>query len=229
MNELIDIYLAPRNVFNKLKEKPKWITPFIIVLIIFMIASAITVSMTKDTLMAKQEETLRTRGLPDTQIAQAMKFFQGPLPIIFGAIGAALAYVIIMIVFALILNLFIPVFGGNALYKNVFSVVCFSSMIMIPASILKIILIAITKSPYVATSLALFVPNLVKTSFSYQLLNSFDFFVIWEMILVAIGISITNEIKQKNAYILVFLIWFASILIGIGLGSVASLKVTPSS
>jgi len=220
MSQLVDIYLAPRNVFTKLKEKPKWLTPFVIVLIIFAITSAITVSMTRDTLMAKQEETLRTRGLPDAQIEQAMKFFQGPLPIIFGAIGAAIAYVIIMIVFALILNLFIPVFGGSALYKSVFSVICFSSMIMVPASIFKVILIAVTKSPYVSTSFALFVPNLAKTSFLYQFTAALDFFMIWELILVSLGISITNELEQKRSYILVFALWLISIFIGIGLGGI---------
>ena len=220
MSKWLDIFMSPRNVFTSLKEKPKWLTPFVIVLIIFAITSAITVSMTRDTLMAKQEETLRTRGLPDAQIEQAMKFFQGPLPIIFGAIGAAIAYVIIMIVFALILNLFIPVFGGSALYKSVFSVICFSSMIMVPASIFKVILIAVTKSPYVSTSFALFVPNLAKTSFLYQFTAALDFFMIWELILVSLGISITNELEQKRSYILVFALWLISIFIGIGLGGI---------
>ena len=35
---------------------------------------------------------------------------------------------------------------------------------------------------------------------------------------MALGISITNEIERKNAYILVFIIWIASIFVGIALG-----------
>jgi hypothetical protein len=68
----------------------------------------------------------------------------------------------------------------------------------------------------VTTSLALLVPNLAKESFTYQLLSGFDLFIIWQMVLVAMGINITNNVPKKNAYILIFVIWFVSIFIGIG-------------
>jgi uncharacterized membrane protein YkgB len=72
----------------------------------------------------------------------------------------------------------------------------------------------------VTTSLALLAPNLAKNSFGYQLLAGFDFFIIWEMILVAMGISITNNITRKNAYILIGVIWVISIFIQAGFGSI---------
>jgi hypothetical protein len=116
--------------------------------------------------------------------------------------------------------LFIPVFGGKGAFKLVFSVVCFSALVTIPGAILKLILMAITKSPFVTTSLALFAQALEKTTFGYRVLASFDFFIIWEMILVALGIHITNEIEQKNAYILVFILFLASVFIGSALGMI---------
>lgn len=216
----MDIYMAPKKVFTRLKEKAQWVKPFIIVLVVIAIVAALALNITRATLAVQQREALEQRGLSEEQIEQAMNLFNGPLAMIAAAISAAIFTTIILLLFALIINLFIPLFGGKSLYKTVFSVVCFSALIKVPAAILKLILIAITKSPYVTTSLALLTPNLVKNSFGYQLLAGFDFFIIWEMILVAIGISITNELKQKNAYLLVFIIWIASVFIGIGLGSV---------
>jgi hypothetical protein len=218
MNKLLNIYTAPSKVFTSLKEKPEWITPFIIVLVVIAIIAALTVGITKATIMANQEELLRERGMSEEQIEQTMKLTAGPIPMISSAIAAAIFIALALLIFTVVLNLFIPMFGGKGAFKNVFSVVCFSSLIKVPGAILKLILIAITKSPYVATSLALFVPNLAKNSFGYLFLNGIDFFVLWEMILVAIGISITNDIKKNNAYILVFIIWLISIFIGIGLG-----------
>jgi hypothetical protein len=222
MQAIMDIYMAPRKIFTKLKEKAQWVTPLVIVLVVIALVAAFALNITRETLAVQQRETLEQRELSEEQIEQAMKLSQGPLALVGAAIGAAIFTTIILLLFALIINLFIPLFGGKSLYKTVFSVVCFSALIKVPAAILKLILIAITKSPFVTTSLALLAPNLVKNSFGYQLLAGFDFFIIWEMILVAIGISITNELKQKNAYILVFIIWIASVFIGVGLAGLSS-------
>lgn len=217
MNRLLGIFSAPTRLFSDIKEKPEWITPFVIVLVVIALAASATVILTKDTMMIKQEELLRERGVSEEQIEQTKKFMQGPLPAVFGGISGGIFMGIILLLFTVVLNLFIPVFGGTSGFKYVLTVVSFSALIKVPSAVLKIILIAITKSPFVTTSFALIAPNLEKTSFVYQLLAGFDFFIIWEMILVAIGISIINNVKRQNAYILVFLIWIVSVFIGIGL------------
>lgn len=218
MTRLLDIFHAPTKVFTSLKEKPEWVTPFVIVLIVVALSAALTVSMTRETVMAQQEEILRERGVEEEQIERAMQFASGPVAMITSTIIAPIMIALMLLVFAAILNLFIPLFGGKGAFKPVFSVVCFSSLIKVPGAILRLILIIITKSPYVTASLALFAPTLAKTSFSYRLLAGVDFFIIWEMILVALGIAITSEVRKNNAYVLVFIIWIASVFIGAGLG-----------
>ncbi len=218
MNKIADILMSPTKIFMALKEKPEWVVPFIIVLIVVAVSAALTVSMTKETIIAQQEEMMREQGMTEEQIEQALKVSSGPLIVISATIGAAVFTAIILLLFAFLVNLLIPVFGGTGAFKRVFSVVWFSALVMVPAALLKVILIAITRSPYVTTSLALFVPGLAKDSFGYKVLAGFDFFIIWEMLLVSLGISITNEIERKSAYILVFSIWIASIFIGIALG-----------
>ena len=217
---ITDIYFAPSKVFNTIKEKPQWITPFIIVLIVVAATAVVTVSLTRETIVARQEEVFQERGLSEEQIEQAKQFTSGPAIVISSAVSALIFTSILLLIFALVTNLFIPLFGGESGFKTVFSVICFSALVTVPAAILKIIMIAITKSPYVTTSLALLAPNLAKTSFVYQLLAGFDFFILWEMILVAMGITITNNLIKKNAYTLVFMIWIASVFIGVGLGSI---------
>ena len=217
---ILNIYFAPSKVFNALREKPQWITPFIIILVVVAITAAVTVSLTRETIIAGQEEVFEERGLTEEQIEQARQFTSGPAILISSVLSAVIFTAILLLVFALVTNLFIPLFGGESGFKKVFSVICFSALVTVPAAILKLIMIAITKSPFVTTSLALVVPNLAKTSFLYQLLAGFDFFVLWEMILVAMGISITNSVVKKNAYILVFMIWIISIFVGVGLGSI---------
>jgi hypothetical protein len=217
---IMNIYFAPSKVFNALKEKPQWLTPFIIVLVVMAVTAVVTVSLTRETIMARQEEMYQERGLSNEQIEHARQFTSGPVIMISSAVGAAIITAAVLLIFTLVINLFIPLFGGESGFKKVFSVICFSALVTVPAAILKIIMIAITRSPFVTTSLAVLAPNLAKTSFVYQLLAGFDFFLLWEMILVAMGISITNNVVKKNAYTMVFMIWIISIFVSIGVGSI---------
>lgn len=218
MKNFIDIFLNPSSVFNNIKEKPEWFKPLAVVLVLLCILSLITVSTTRDLITAQQIDAMKERGMTDEQIEKAMKFTSGPFIYISTVLGTIIGVTIILLLFALLLNLFIPITGGEGSYKLVFSVVTYSALIKIPAHLLRWILIMLKHSLQVSTSLALFVPNLPLKSFAYRLLSSFDFFIIWEMILVAMGISITNNLKKGNAYILVFTIWLASVFLGIGLG-----------
>ncbi len=217
---ILDIYLAPSKVFSALKEKPRWFLPLVIVVVVVALTAVLTITFAGDAIMARQQEVLQQRGLTDEQMEQAMQFTKGPLVYVAAAVNAVIFTVIILLLFSLVVNLFIPLFGGESAFKKVFSVICWSSLVAVPSAVLKIIIIAINKSPYATTSLALLAPGLAKNSFLYQLLAGFDIFILWEMILVAMGITITNNMVRKNAYILVFVIWVISIFVGVGLGSI---------
>ncbi|MEO0105852.1 MAG: YIP1 family protein [candidate division WOR-3 bacterium] len=218
MKNFINIFTNPSAVFSSIKEKPEWSKPLMVVLVILSIISILTISTTRDLITAQQIEAMKDRKMTDEQIEQAMKFTSGAFIYVSAIFGTIIGVTVVLLLFALLLNLFIPVAGGEGSYKLVFSVVSYSALIKIPAHLLRWILIMLKHSLQVNTSFALFVPNLPAKSFTYRLLASFDFFIIWEMILVAMGISITNNLKRENAYILVFLIWIASIFLGMGLG-----------
>jgi hypothetical protein len=214
MDNLINIFFAPAKVFTSLKEKPDWTKPFFVFLAFMAIVSALTIVATKDTIAAQQESALRERGMTEEQIQQAQQFIGSPVTIVIGAVGAMIATAAILLIFALLLNVFIPLLGGKGSYRHVFSLVSHCTLVNIPGQIIRIVLMFITRTPYVSTSLALLAPNLAKHSFLFRVLNGIDFFVFWEMCLVAYGITHTNAIKKENAYILVFAIWVISILAG---------------
>jgi hypothetical protein len=221
MDMLMNIFWSPTKVFSDLREKPRWVVPFVIIVIWIALTASFTVLITQGSpeTLARQEEMMRGRGMNEEQTEQAIQVAKGPILVIAGGIGGAFVFAIRLLLFALILNLFIPLFAGASSFKKVFAVVSFSALVTIPGTILRLILMAITRTPFVTTSLAIFAQNMERTSFLYGFLSAFDLFVIWEMALVALGISITNEFKRMNAYILVFAVWFVSIFVGIGLQS----------
>jgi hypothetical protein len=218
MDKIINIFFSPAKVFLSLKEKPSWALPLVIVLVFTALTAVVTVISTKDIAMAKQEEILKERGMSDEQIQQAKVFMTGPMPAIFGAIGAIIVTGVILLIFALLINVLLPPLGGTGSFARVFSVVSHSALVMVPGSIIRLLLIFLTKSIYATTSLAAFTPNLARNSIPFQLLASLDLFVIWEMFLVAMGIRITNDVKKNNAYVLVFGIWLGSVILSLALG-----------
>jgi hypothetical protein len=216
---MLDVFFAPTKVFTYLKEKPRWAVAFVIVLVVVTVVAAVSVGVAREEILGRQAEAMRQRGLTEEQMEQALSVASGPLLYISSAIGAAIFTALLLVVFAFLLNVFVPVFGGTAAFKTVFSLVSHTALVRVLAAIVKLILIIITKSIYVTTSLALFVPSMARESFGYQLLNGCDFFIIWEMILVAIGINITNNVPKKSAYVLVFIIWVASLFVGASLST----------
>ncbi len=215
---MLNIFFSPAKVFEKIKEKPEWLIPMIIVLAVILLSTVITVFLTKDTALAQQEDAMRERGMSDEQIEQAKQFIGGPIAAVLGGVFAVIFTVVILLVFSLLINVLIPIFGGASSFKTVFSVVSHAALVRIPSMIVRIILILLTKSLYVSASLALLVPGMDKGSFAYRILAGFDGFVIWEMALVALGISVTNNLSKKNAFILILLIFLVSIFIGAAIG-----------
>jgi hypothetical protein len=222
MLNLLNIFFSPTKVFEQLKEKREWIRPLVVVLVLIALSAVITFYVTRDTALARQEEIMRERGMSEEQIEQAKQFTSGPIAAVLGGVSAIIITVMILLIFSLLVNVLIPVFGGASSFKAVFSVICHAALVRIPSTIIRMILIAVTGSLYVSASLALLVPGMDKMSFAYRVLAGFDGFVIWELALVALGISITNNISKKNAFILVFLILLVSIFIGAALGGLGS-------
>lgn len=85
---------------------------------------------------------------------------------------------------------------------------------------LKVILAGVTGSPSVTTSLALFTPFLNRASFGYRFLAGIDLFSIWQLLIFAIGVSITTGLRGSRAYSLVFSLWLIFTLILSALGGI---------
>ena len=104
MADLLNIFTAPAAVFTKLKEKPKWVTPFLVVVVVIALSSAFTFKLGQEKIMARQEQVMRERGLTDEQIEKAQEFSRGSIPIVFSLIGGALYTTIIILLFSLVLR-----------------------------------------------------------------------------------------------------------------------------
>jgi len=209
--DILSIFTSPSKVFSSLKERPKWVLPLVIVVVVTLIATILILSSRIG--LDMRLAALKARNLPPEQLERAQRFIKGPLPVITGSISVLIATPIWMVIVAFIYNLCLPLVGGKGNFLKTFSVVSYSAMVRIPGIILRTLLIFIKKTPFVYTSLILFFPKIPHHSFGARFLSRLDIFTIWELILIALGLEIITDVKGKKTYYLVFGIWLLYLLL----------------
>lgn len=218
-SKIIGIYFKPKEVFASLKVKSSWLLPFIVFSIFAMIFGYLSTEPRMADVKAKvlsnpqytEEQKAQIEERIDQQAQQKWTIVITP------------AFVLIYIAFiSLFLWLALSVIlGGKGSFKDMFSIFTYSCLVGIPAMIIKTPLILAKNSiEKVHTDLAIFLPVDLSDKFFYQFLAGFDFFIFWQVLLIATGVSIIYQLTFKKSLTTVMSLWTLLILIVIGLRKV---------
>jgi hypothetical protein len=217
-SKILNIFFEPKRVFESLKIKPTWLVPFIIVALLgigFFYS-------TYPYIMNQQVERIKDNDkIPEEQKQVIVdKMTEKAHPPVWQLFLAPLGTIVVLVVVAGILFfVFNVILGGDSSFRRVFSVYCYSSLIGVPAMIVKYPLIMLKKDLNVQTSLALLLSAESKNSFFYSFLSSFDIFTIWQLILVSMGMGILYKYGTKKAFTSVCILWIIWIVAKSGLSS----------
>jgi hypothetical protein len=204
-SKIINIFFEPKKVFGSLKIKPTWLVPFIIVALLGMafyyfaypmiMSEQIARIESNDKIPAEQKEVIieKMQG----EHPPALQLGIAPIGVLF---YLAIASAVLFFVFNVLL-------GGDSTFRRVFSVYCYSGLVGIPGTIVKLPLTLVKKSADVQTSLAILLSPEAKGSFLYSVLSSFDIFVIWQVILVSMGLAVIYKFTPKKSYSTVIVVW----------------------
>jgi hypothetical protein len=217
MNEIkriVSIFFFPKNTFLEIKENPRWIIPFSIYIVILAITIIFTFLITREDVISIQKKLLEDKGMNHEQIEKTISLMYTPFPILIGIISSIIVFSCLLLVFSGAITLLVIFWGRKVSFSHLFSVICYSNLVKIIAHIVKWIVIGFTKS-FPVTSFALFTPFLKKNSLLLKFLSKADFFTLWEMVLISLGLSITNNLKKSSSYFIVFFLWILSIIVQI--------------
>jgi len=215
---MLDIYLAPGRAFARIKEKPTWLIPLVIVLVCNMVVALLS-SQYVDWNKQRQTavERMRERNVPQEQIDKATegmeKFYSSPamrygIPVLSALFIGLLAALFLAVIY----NVSLPLFGGTSDFKRMWSIVCNASLVAVPATIVRGLLILLKRSAEVTTSLLAAAPD-IKQPFLKGLLGQLDVFDSWKFLLIAIGLKVVFGVKGSKSYVLVFAVWLVVMLI----------------
>ena len=214
-SRIAGVFSSPTETFQAVESKPAWWLPFVIVVIIAIAAQLWLMDISMKDQMAKI--ALRVESQEQLDIIQQR--MQGPVKY-FGLIAAPIMILIIWVITAALLILASnPILGGQASFGKIMGVVAWSSLVTSLGGILKSVLIHIQgTSQGVSTSLAalLPVPPLGKTpSALYAFLSNLDPFVIWQIILWGIGLTVVAKLDLKKGYTGAFGVWILWIIVSV--------------
>jgi len=192
------LFIKPNKLFSNLKQHPKILFPTLTVFLGMIVLTLIRFNLFEEYIIINNE------GLQDSSAISGT--------IVGTLLGLAIFPVLILIVKSGFIHGFVPLFGGDANYKQIFSIISYAYMPVMLGQVVIAIISLIIGEFYVSLSFAQFLPATVN-EFYYVFLSQFDIFVIWYQVLAIIGASYLYEISKKKAAIPVLLTWISWLLI----------------
>ena len=230
---LVNTFFAPSKTFTDLRRSAKWWAPFLItalisLLFVFVVDQKIGFrKVVENQLNARPKQAERIERMPAADRERVIE-----KQVTFTKLFSYSYFVIILAWYAIIAGILLASFkfgaGADIKYKTVFALTVYAGLPGLLKTILAIISIlagvstdSFTFQNPVATNPGYFV-DAAASPVLYTLLSSLDVFVIWTLVLAAIGITCISKVKRGTAFGVIFGWFFVLILIGVGFAAAFS-------
>jgi hypothetical protein len=221
--DLFRVLFEPTAVFERVRERPRFLMPAIGLSIIVVI---ITYLMTPYTQAAMATRMAQIAQQNPQAAAQAAKFQS--IGLVFAPIAV---FIGLLIAGGLLWLLVMLLAGGDAKFKTLLSVACYTAL---PSILLQVAALVVLKLKGVEAvssmedlrpplGLNLLAPN--ATGFTGAVLAGINPFTIWGLVLTAIGVQVTHKTSKGSAYTVAIVAMVLGVLIGAlfaGLGAKSS-------
>jgi hypothetical protein len=230
---ILNTFVAPSKTFTDLRRNASWWAPFLLMVIFsvaFVYVGGQKVGFRKimeNQMRAQPKQQARLESLPPDQREQQMQ--QGAkISRIISYAFPVIQLIILVIIAAVLFATFKFAAGADIKFKVALAIVIYAGLPGLLRVSLAILSLLSGASPDsftfqnpVATNPGYFM-NPADSPFLYSLASSFDVFLIWTLILTAIGFTCVSKVKRGTALAIVFGWWLGFSLIGASLGALFS-------
>ena len=231
---IIDTFIAPSKTFTDLRRSAAWWGPFILMSIFtiaffYVVGQKITFrKVAENQIQASPKGAARMDQLPADQREQAMNRQARGIEY-FGY-----AYPAVILLFNLVISAVLYAtfkFGAGAVvkFKVAFAIVMYAGLPGILRGSLAMISLLAGANPDgfsiqnpAATNPGYFMNQASTPPFLYSLLSACDIFLIWTLVLTAIGFTCVSKVKRGTSFAIVFGWWIVITLVGASIGAAFS-------
>jgi hypothetical protein len=223
---LLSIFTKPRQAFTELAsgERASWSIPMLVLTV-----SAILVVLVSGFMQTRAASQAAVELPPDWEFwtpemqdnfMQAQQATQGPMfTYVLPLLGSLFSLWLGWFVFSGILHLTSTILGGRGSMRGALNVVAWASMPYLIRDLLRIVFMVIAGHAIVSPGLSGFAGE---SGFLSSLLARTDLFLFWYILLLGIGVAISEGLPRGKAYAGVIFIVLVVLLIQAGVGGLGS-------
>ncbi|PYP73562.1 MAG: hypothetical protein DMD41_05235 [Gemmatimonadetes bacterium] len=213
--DLFNVLLEPTAVFERVREKPKFLAPFLVICALQMIIGFLNLPFTQ----AAMHAMAASRPAAPAGAADPAKF--AAIGLLFVPVGLIIAYVIS----AGLLWILTSLMSGEAKFIPLLSVTTYASITGVLLATAGVVVLRLKGIDNVtsmadlqpALGLDLLVPEAGK--FLASVLKAINPFTIWGLILTAIGVTVTHKTSKGTGYTVATVSFLIGVLVAGGLAS----------
>jgi Yip1-like protein len=222
----IGVLTAPRETFQSIAAHPKWFGMFAVTMLLGMFFSALPVTTDEGKQAALDQQITQREawtGRPVTD--QEYQQIQRTMPFApYFAVGFVLIIgsVMLLVISGILFAVFNAALGGQATFKQVLAVVVSAGAVTTLGTMFTGPLNYFRGAIGSATNLRVLLPMIEEKSFVGRLLGMTDLFIIWWLVVLAIGIAVLYRRRTQPVaisflgfYALIALV-YATVMSGLG-------------
>jgi len=229
---IIDTFIAPSKTFTDLRRNASWWGPFLLMVVvstIFVYSAGQKIGFRKvmeNQMQAQPKAQARLEKLPADQ-REAQMETGAKVTAIISYVFPLLTLLIWLIIATALFATFKFAAGADVSFKVSLAIVIYAALPLMLKTILALLSVVAGMSPDsfsfqnpVATNPGYFM-NTSDNVFLYSLASGIDIFMIWTLVLTAIGFTCVSKVKAGTSYAIVFGWWAVFTLAGAALASLS--------
>jgi Yip1 domain len=196
----IGVIISPKETFQSIVATPRWLGMLALTSLLVAGFSALpmTTDAGKQAAIDQQVEQRRTFGMETSAEAYAqMEKMSGIMPYI--TFGTVLVFspVVAVIIAGILFAIFNAALGGEASFKQVFTVLIHAGAVSALSTVFSGIVNYFRGGVGSAANLGALLPMLPEDSFVANLLGAVDVFLVWYVIVLAIGLGVLYKRRTQ--------------------------------
>ncbi|MGO9229903.1 MAG: YIP1 family protein [Bryobacteraceae bacterium] len=220
-SRLTGVFFDPKKTFEDIAKRPTWLIP-VLLLIIAGLAVSVTISQRvgwERIVQQSMDTSSRAQQMTPEQRQQAVAMGV-KIASIMAYTGVIFVPVIFVIMAGVLLGVASGIFSAGVRFKQVFAVVCYSSLTGLVSSVLTVVVLHLKNPDEVNVQNALafnpgaFMDQATSSKFLYSLATSLDLISFWTILLMATGLKAAagKKLTFGSAVFAVVLPWAVYVL-----------------
>lgn len=215
----IGVITAPQDTFRSIVAHPRWLVMLVLTSLLVATFSALPMitDAGKQAAIDQQVEQRRSFGMETNDQAYAqMERMSGVMPYITFGMVLVMSPIMALVISGILFAIFNAGLGGEATFKQVLSVLVHAGAVSAMSTVFSGIVNYFRGGVGSAANLGALLPMLPEDSFAANLFGTIDVFLVWYVIVLAIGLGVLYK-RRTQPIAISLLAFYAIVAVGIAI------------